>query len=169
MKAAILNNAMLLSLSLGRRFRALLVEKAPSFQILVFMCRPTDFLDSIELVQDGNASHADYDGGLTRCIDLQRVLRRRLSMVESRHLSLPTLSKIESKSVAIGALRAPAGAEARMPKACHGAEFPAGSSPSTALLCCREVLSSLTSPASPPSAASFARRTTPYSITRAII
>jgi hypothetical protein len=54
-----------------------LVEKAPSFQILVFTCRPTDYLGSVALVQDGNAAHADYDGGLIRCIDLRKVIRRR--------------------------------------------------------------------------------------------
>jgi len=58
-------------------FRALLVEKAPSFQILVFTCRPTDYLGSVALVQDGNAAHVDCDGGLIRCIDLRRVLCRR--------------------------------------------------------------------------------------------
>jgi hypothetical protein len=58
-------------------FRALLVEKAPSFQILVFTCRPTDYLGSVVLVHDGNAAHVDYDGGLIRCIDLRTVLRPR--------------------------------------------------------------------------------------------
>jgi hypothetical protein len=58
-------------------FRALLVEKASSFQILVFTCRPTDYLGSVALVHDGNAAHVDYDGGLIRCIDLRRVLRPR--------------------------------------------------------------------------------------------
>jgi hypothetical protein len=57
-------------------FRALMVEKAPCFQILVFTCRPTDYLGSVPLVQDGNAAHADHDGGLMRCIDLRRVIRR---------------------------------------------------------------------------------------------
>jgi hypothetical protein len=58
-------------------FRALLVEKAPSLQILVFTCRPTDYLGSVALVHDGNAAHVDYDRGLIRCIDLRRVLRPR--------------------------------------------------------------------------------------------
>jgi uncharacterized protein YhaN len=58
-------------------FRALLVEKAQRFQIVVFTCRPADYLDAAAITGDGKGSHTDYDGGLLRCIDLRRVLRRR--------------------------------------------------------------------------------------------
>ena len=58
-------------------FRALLVEKAQRFQIVVFTCRPADYLDAAAIAGDGKGSHTDYDSGLIRCIDLRRVLRRR--------------------------------------------------------------------------------------------
>jgi uncharacterized protein YhaN len=58
-------------------FRALLTEKARSFQIVVFTCRPSDYLKTNELVPQGSVVHADIDGGFTRAIDLGRALHRR--------------------------------------------------------------------------------------------
>ena len=58
-------------------FRALLIEKARSFQILVFTCRPGDYLLSSGLVPPGNEVHADTEGGLIRAVDLGRALHRR--------------------------------------------------------------------------------------------
>jgi energy-coupling factor transporter ATP-binding protein EcfA2 len=58
-------------------FRALLTEKAHSFQIVVFTCRPGDYLLASALVPPGSAVHADTDGGFIRAVDLGRALRRR--------------------------------------------------------------------------------------------
>ena len=58
-------------------FRALLTEKARTFQIVVFTCRPCDYLAASTLVPQGNAVHADADGGFIRAVDLGRALRRR--------------------------------------------------------------------------------------------
>jgi DNA repair exonuclease SbcCD ATPase subunit len=58
-------------------FRALLVEKAQRFQIVVFTCRPGDYLAKDALVPEGNAVHADTDEGLVRAVDLSRALHRR--------------------------------------------------------------------------------------------
>ena len=58
-------------------FRALLVEKAQRFQIVVFTCRPADYLDAAAIAGDGEGSHADHDGGLIRSIALQKSLSRR--------------------------------------------------------------------------------------------
>jgi hypothetical protein len=58
-------------------FRGLLVEKARNFQIIVFTCRPEDYLSSSAVVSEGNAVHSDCDGGFIRGIDLGRVLQRR--------------------------------------------------------------------------------------------
>jgi energy-coupling factor transporter ATP-binding protein EcfA2 len=58
-------------------FRGLLTEKARSFQIVVFTCRPSDYLPSSALVPQGSAVHADMDGGFIRAVDLGRALRRR--------------------------------------------------------------------------------------------
>ena len=58
-------------------FRALLAEKARNFQILVFTCRPGDYLAKGALVPEGSAVHADTDGGFVRAVDLGRALRRR--------------------------------------------------------------------------------------------
>jgi hypothetical protein len=58
-------------------FRALLAEKARNFQILVFTCRPGDYLEKKALVPKGAAVHADSDGGFVRAVDLGRALRRR--------------------------------------------------------------------------------------------
>lgn len=58
-------------------FRTLLTEKARSFQIVVFTCRPGDYLAATSMVPDGSAFHADTDNGLVRAIDLERALRPR--------------------------------------------------------------------------------------------
>lgn len=58
-------------------FRALLAEKARIFQIVVFTCRPSDYLARSALVPKGSATYADSDGGFVRAVDLGRALRRR--------------------------------------------------------------------------------------------
>jgi uncharacterized protein YhaN len=58
-------------------FRALLAEKARKFQILVFTCRPGDYLTKSALVPKGSAVQADSDTGFVRAVDLVRALRRR--------------------------------------------------------------------------------------------
>jgi hypothetical protein len=58
-------------------FRALLTEKARSFQIVVFTCRPTDYLSPGATVPQGSDVHADTDGGFVRAIDLGRAVHRR--------------------------------------------------------------------------------------------
>ena len=58
-------------------FRTLLTEKAHRFQILVFTCRPSDYLLPSALVPQGSLVHADTDGGFTRAVDLGRALLRR--------------------------------------------------------------------------------------------
>lgn len=58
-------------------FRTLLIEKARNFQILVFTCRPADYLAKGALVPKGSAVRADSDGGFVRAVDLGRVLRRK--------------------------------------------------------------------------------------------
>jgi hypothetical protein len=58
-------------------FRALLVERAQSFQIIVLTCRPGDYLPANALVPEGSAFHTDTQGGLIRAVDLGRALHRR--------------------------------------------------------------------------------------------
>jgi AAA domain-containing protein len=58
-------------------FRVLLTEKARSFQIVVFTCRPSDYLAATSMVPDGSAFHTDTDSGFIRAIDLERALRPR--------------------------------------------------------------------------------------------
>jgi hypothetical protein len=58
-------------------FRSMLGEKARSFQIVVFTCRPGDYLAPKSRVPKGTTVHADTDGGFIRAIDLGRVLLRR--------------------------------------------------------------------------------------------
>jgi hypothetical protein len=55
-------------------FRELLKEKSRNFQIVVFTCRPRDYLDKTSMVPKGKALHADTDEGFTRAIDLGRAL-----------------------------------------------------------------------------------------------
>ena len=56
-------------------FRALLAEKARGFQIVVFTCRPGDYLAPEAMVRDEGEVAADSDGGLVRAIDLGRAGR----------------------------------------------------------------------------------------------
>jgi DNA repair exonuclease SbcCD ATPase subunit len=58
-------------------FRKLLTEKAQVFQIVVFTCRPDDYLLAKALVPKGRAVHTDTNDGLVRAVDLGRALRRR--------------------------------------------------------------------------------------------
>ena len=58
-------------------FRALLIEKAHTFQIVVFTCRPSDYLTASGLVPQGSTVHTDTDDGFIRAVDLGRAVRRR--------------------------------------------------------------------------------------------
>ena len=59
-------------------FRALLNDKARSFQIVVFTCRQGDYLAAGAMVPaKGKSMFKDTDGGLTRAIDLGRAIQRR--------------------------------------------------------------------------------------------
>jgi chromosome segregation ATPase len=58
-------------------FRGLLAEKARSFQIVVFTCRPSDYLAAMSMVPAGSGFHTDTDNGFIRAIDLARALRPR--------------------------------------------------------------------------------------------
>ena len=58
-------------------FRALLAEKARGFQIVVFTCRPGDYLSAAAMVGEDGPIHADSDEGFVRAIDLGRAVRRR--------------------------------------------------------------------------------------------
>lgn len=54
-------------------FRTLLGEKARVFQIIVFTCRPKDYLADAAM-PDGDA-HADTEDGFVRALDLRRALK----------------------------------------------------------------------------------------------
>jgi hypothetical protein len=58
-------------------FRALLTEKAHGFQIVVFTCRPSDYLAATSMVPSGSGFHTDTENGFIRAIDLERALRLR--------------------------------------------------------------------------------------------
>lgn len=58
-------------------FRALLAEKARVFQILIFTCRPGDYLAAGATTPKGKAVHRDTDGGFVRAVDLGRAVRRK--------------------------------------------------------------------------------------------
>ncbi len=58
-------------------FRALLAEKARNFQIVVFTCRPGDYLTASALVPQGTTVHADTIEGFILAIDLGRAISRR--------------------------------------------------------------------------------------------
>ena len=58
-------------------FRTLLTEKAHTFQIVVFTCRPSSYLTASTLVPQGTAAHTDTDSGFIRAVDLARAVRRR--------------------------------------------------------------------------------------------
>lgn len=55
-------------------FRTLLNEKAHIFQIIVFTCRPSDYLAATSMVPDGPGIHEDSGNGFIRAIDLGRAL-----------------------------------------------------------------------------------------------
>jgi hypothetical protein len=57
-------------------FRALLAQKARSFQIVVFTCRPADYLEASGM-PSGEVIHADTEDGLIRALDLGRAVRLR--------------------------------------------------------------------------------------------
>jgi hypothetical protein len=56
-------------------FRALLTEKAHGFQIIVFTCRPSDYIPVAAMVPEGKMVHMDTCEGFIRSIDLERTLR----------------------------------------------------------------------------------------------
>jgi hypothetical protein len=58
-------------------FRAVLVEKARAFQIIVFTCRPSDYLEASASLPKGKAVHRDTDGGIIRAINLEGAVQRR--------------------------------------------------------------------------------------------
>lgn len=57
-------------------FRVLLAEKARSFQIVVFTCRPGDYLPPEEMVGEDGAAYLESGGGAVRAIDLGRAVGR---------------------------------------------------------------------------------------------
>lgn len=57
-------------------FRGLLAEKARSFQIVVFTCRPGDYLVPGAMVVEDGVVWADSEGGFVRAVDLGRVVGR---------------------------------------------------------------------------------------------
>ena len=57
-------------------FRALLAEKARGFQIVVFTCRPGDYLAPGAMVAADGAVSVDSDEGFVRAIDLGRAVGR---------------------------------------------------------------------------------------------
>jgi hypothetical protein len=57
-------------------FRALLTEKAHSFQIIAFTCRAEDYLASNAMVSRGKVGFKDSEGGFVRAIDLRRAMSR---------------------------------------------------------------------------------------------
>jgi len=57
--------------------RELLAEKARLFQIVVFTCRPGDYLAANAMAAKGKVVHRDTDDGFVRAIDLGRAVRRR--------------------------------------------------------------------------------------------
>jgi uncharacterized protein YhaN len=57
-------------------FRALLAEKARLFQIIIFTCRPEDYLAAGAMVPKGKSIQKDSGGGFVRAIDLGRALQR---------------------------------------------------------------------------------------------
>jgi DNA repair exonuclease SbcCD ATPase subunit len=58
-------------------FRALLNEKARIFQIIVFTCRPSDYLAATSMVPDGCSVRIETDHGFVRAINLERALGKR--------------------------------------------------------------------------------------------
>jgi DNA repair exonuclease SbcCD ATPase subunit len=58
-------------------FRELLAEKARLFQIVVFTCRPDDYLATTAMAAGGVVVHKDTEGGFVRAIELGRAVHRR--------------------------------------------------------------------------------------------
>ncbi len=58
-------------------FRSLLNEKSHIFQIVVFTCRPGDYLAVTSMVPNGPGVHSDTDNGFIRAVDLERALAHR--------------------------------------------------------------------------------------------
>ncbi|MCU1382593.1 MAG: putative GTP-binding protein [Acidobacteria bacterium] len=58
-------------------FRALLAEKARNFQIIVFTCRPVDYLPQGAMVPPGKSISHDTNAGFLRAIDLSRAIQKR--------------------------------------------------------------------------------------------
>jgi len=58
-------------------FRALLVEQARHFQIIVFTCRPVDYVSQGAMVPPGTSTSQDTDAGFIRAIDLSRAIQKR--------------------------------------------------------------------------------------------
>jgi uncharacterized protein YhaN len=58
-------------------FRSLFTEHAQSLQILVFTCRPNDYLDRKAIVDEGTGMYKDTELGFVRAIDLSRAVHRR--------------------------------------------------------------------------------------------
>jgi len=56
-------------------FRTILGEKAHAFQIIVFTCRPGDYLEANAIVPKGKTAHRDIDNGFVRAIDLGRAVQ----------------------------------------------------------------------------------------------
>ena len=57
-------------------FRAMLREKAHSFQIVVFTCRPVDYLATECMAPEGDVFWLDSNESFIRAVDLGRALRR---------------------------------------------------------------------------------------------
>jgi uncharacterized protein YhaN len=57
-------------------FRALLNEKAHIFQIVVFTCRPGDYLPAGAMVPEGKVFYHDTGDGFIKAIDLERALSK---------------------------------------------------------------------------------------------
>jgi hypothetical protein len=60
-------------------FRALLAEKARSFQIVVFTCRPSDYLAREAMAAGDGVVYTDSDEGFVRAIDLGRAVGLKLN------------------------------------------------------------------------------------------
>jgi hypothetical protein len=58
-------------------FRALLAEKAHNFQIVVFTCRPGDYLTAGVMEPKGKSFQRDTDSGFVQAVDLGRAVRRK--------------------------------------------------------------------------------------------
>ncbi len=57
-------------------FRTILAEKAHAFQIIVFTCRPADYVSASAMPSE-KVVHKDTDGGFVRATALDRAIQRR--------------------------------------------------------------------------------------------